>query len=286
MSTGSLQVFVDIGDQYNVIVDTSDVIVVSDDSSYFAVADFAASATTASYILLSNVDGFSNYSASVASEIATSISGSGFTPLTTFNAYTASTDILVNEKLPAATFNEYTSSFGDVVRVFSGSGANNSFVSIIGGFFTAGQLTLIRSQQFEIFTNYIELNALNFPQGGLLVGNLSGSSQESGSLIWRSDTESWYGGLFGSESRLLTQDDLDTLGIYTASVDERIESLREVTGSYATTGSNTFIGNQTITGSVSISSDGLLIFTPRERPTGSIPGALFYSSSGELYVGM
>lgn len=159
MSTGSLQVFVDVGEQYNVIVDTSDAVVVSDQGSFYAVADFATTATTASYVLLTGVDGFSEYSASVSQEIAGTISGSGFTPLSVFNSFTSS-------------------------------------------------------------------------------------------------------------------------------MEERVNTLVSKTGSYATTGSNTFVGDQTITGSVSLSSDGLLIFTPRETPTSSIAGALFYSSSGELYVGM
>lgn len=44
--------------------------------------------------------------------------------------------------------------------------------------------------------------------------------------------------------------------------------------------------NLTISGSVSISSDGLLIFNPRSAPAQFVSGGLFFSSSGEFYVGM
>lgn len=273
MSTGSLQVFVDVGEQYNVIVDTSETVVISDQGSFYAVADFATTAATASYILLSGVDGFAEYSSSVADEISGAISGSGFTPLTVFNSFTSS-------------FEDYSSSLHQVIQVNSGSNRLDSYVNIFANLTTDGLETYLRSNKVTLLHNYIHLNRIQKPRAGFIIGNLSGSSGISGSLIWDSTTEAWYAGLTGSESRLLTQVDLDVLNNYTSSRDQRIDSLREVTGSYATTGSNTFKGDQIITGSVSISSDGLLIFTPRERPTSSIPGALFYSSSGELYVGM
>jgi hypothetical protein len=44
-------------------------------------------------------------------------------------------------------------------------------------------------------------------------------------------------------------------------------------------------GDIVISGSVRISTDGLLILTPREAPTPAISGGFFYSSSGDFFVG-
>ena len=48
---------------------------------------------------------------------------------------------------------------------------------------------------------------------------------------------------------------------YTSSTDARLNSIEGVTGSYATTGSNTFLGNQTITGSVSLINGNLKVLS-------------------------
>lgn len=58
------------------------------------------------------------------------------------------------------------------------------------------------------------------------------------------------------------------------------------TGSFATTASNVFYGDQQVTGSVKISKDGLLILSPRQTPSITYPGGMFYSHSGEFYVGI
>lgn len=68
---------------------------------------------------------------------------------------------------------------------------------------------------------------------------------------------------------------------YTASNDQKVNSLINSTGSYATTGSNTFIGNQTITGSVIISSSATydLIVKDSMVVSGS-NGGTYLSTSG------
>jgi spore maturation protein SpmB len=52
---------------------------------------------------------------------------------------------------------------------------------------------------------------------------------------------------------------LSTLSTYTSSVDDKLTNLINVTGSYATTGSNTFFGTQVFSGSVYIQNDLIVI---------------------------
>ena len=72
----------------------------------------------------------------------------------------------------------------------------------------------------------------------LPVGTVSGSSQVVGIL-----------GALNTFSASQESKD-STLATYTASVDSALTNLINITGSYATTGSNTFVSNQTISGSI------------------------------------
>jgi hypothetical protein len=44
-------------------------------------------------------------------------------------------------------------------------------------------------------------------------------------------------------------------------------------------------GDVVVSGSVTVSDTGVLLLTPRDTPNTHVSGALFYSSSGELYLG-
>lgn len=44
-------------------------------------------------------------------------------------------------------------------------------------------------------------------------------------------------------------------------------------------------GDVTVSGSVTIADTGVLLLTPRDTPNTHVSGGLFYSSSGELYLG-
>lgn len=44
-------------------------------------------------------------------------------------------------------------------------------------------------------------------------------------------------------------------------------------------------GDVVVSGSVTVSDVGILLLTPRDTPNTHISGAIFYSSSGELYLG-
>ena len=63
-------------------------------------------------------------------------------------------------------------------------------------------------------------------------------------------------------------DRLDQLEVHSGSTDSRLDNIEGISGSYATTGSNIFIGNQIITGSTSISGS----FSIKNYPWASAPG--------------
>ena len=71
--------------------------------------------------------------------------------------------------------------------------------------------------------------------------------------------------------------EVSALNLFTASADAEITALMAVTGSYATTGSNTFTENQTI--------DGLLILTTQSAEPDFISGGLYLDSNYNLYLG-
>jgi hypothetical protein len=66
---------------------------------------------------------------------------------------------------------------------------------------------------------------------------------------------------------------------YTSSMDTRVDGIELKTGSYATTGSNTFIGSQIIEGNLSFPSNSFV-------STDNVSGALYFSSlnQGTLYI--
>ena len=78
----------------------------------------------------------------------------------------------------------------------------------------------------------------NIQQGYTWVGDINGVAQPIPTSSIQTDV-----------SGLVTTSSFNQ---YTSSNDSKVQSLIDATGSYATTGSNTFIGNQTITGSVFI----------------------------------
>jgi len=95
----------------------------------------------------------------------------------------------------------------------------------------------------------------------------------------------------GSQNTRITglESKATTLQTYTASVNTRIDQLAIFTGSYATTGSNVFVGNQNITGSFIVS--GSNIELKRDWPAVGTEShflrlAPFTSSTGRYYDGL
>lgn len=71
--------------------------------------------------------------------------------------------------------------------------------------------------------------------------------------------------------------DVSALNLFTGSAETRLTSIESVTGSFATTGSNTFTGNQTIDGIISLTTQSL-------EPT-YVSGGLYLDSDYNLYLG-
>ncbi len=86
--------------------------------------------------------------------------------------------------------------------------------------------------------------------------------------------------LFTSSFNAYTQSYSQSVAVTTTGLDNRINTLSSFTASYATTGSNVFRGNQTITGSVNIS--GSTTFVGNQIITGSL--ILSSSAATELEV--
>jgi hypothetical protein len=130
-------------------------------------------------------------------------------------------------------------------------------------------------------------------------GTVSGSDQLTSSFDWRyerkgtgiisssaqirSDISGSFTDVSSSISKRIysLEQTTGSLNIFTGSANSRLNSLETNTGSYATTGSNTFIGNQKITGSLDVSGSISFVFA-----TGSFSGIFqgMPSSSAQIKV--
>ena len=206
---------------------------------------------------------------------------------TAFNSYTSSNDSTNTTQNSRLGSLETTS--GSLVS-FSASVANGiqltgSNVTIKGDLMVKGTTTTIDSTTVQIGDNIIELNGSGAANAGIVVRDVDGTTN-SGSLVWDSTADYWKAGVLGSEQQIVldgvftgfsssinahtasangrlvsletesgsVRNDFNT---YTSSANSvnntqngRLNSLEGVSGSYATTGSNKFIGQQTITGSL------------------------------------
>jgi predicted acyltransferase (DUF342 family) len=109
---------------------------------------------------------------------------------------------------------------------------------------------------FKIVTT-IESASVIFSSGSNILGDSTADTQTLNGSIIMSGSSSLTGsmGITGDLNVLgnISSSTLSGVGnvtLFSQSVDARLDSIESFTGSYATTGSNTFIGNQTISGSV------------------------------------
>ena len=206
---------------------------------------------------------------------------------TAFNSYTSSNDSTNTTQNSRLGSLETTS--GSLVS-FSASVANGiqltgSNVTIKGDLIVKGTTTTIDSTTVQIGDNIIELNGSGASNAGIVVRDVDGTTN-SGSLVWDSTADYWKAGVLGSEQKLVLDGVFggfsSSINAHTASANGRLvsletesgsirsdfnsitasqqivqnaqnlrlNSLEGVSGSYATTGSNEFIGEQTITGSL------------------------------------
>jgi hypothetical protein len=71
--------------------------------------------------------------------------------------------------------------------------------------------------------------------------------------------------------------DVSALNLFTSSIQTEVDSIKAVTGSFAITGSNTFIGDQTI--------DGILTLTTQSSEPTYVSGGLYLDSNYNLHIG-
>jgi hypothetical protein len=132
-----------------------------------------------------------------------------------FNTYTQSNDSIVNGKLDSASFNSYTQSNNSVVNALVAATSSYVTEAETGSFITSAQTSSmsVLSSSYSVTASF----ALN---------------------VTPTDVSP-----FLSAS---------TFNAYTQSNDGKVNSLIEKTGSYATTGSNTFKNNQIISGNLDV----------------------------------
>ena len=236
-------------------------------------------------------------------------SGSFFNGISVVSGSSQVIDILTE-------LNSYTSSLKTAIT------ASGTDVTINGNLTVKGTTTQIDSTTLNIGDNIIELNyGGSQTTSGIIVKDATGGSTTSGSLLWDSTNDYWKGGTLSNESKLLRADgdsvvsassqipSLLPTGVVsgssqipsllptgTISGSSQIPSLLPtgtISGSsqitnlgYATTGSNSFYGNQIISGNIYLT--GSII------PSGSAsfdlgsqehPFRHLYVGSGSLYLG-
>jgi hypothetical protein len=201
-----------------------------------------------------------------------SYTASNTTSINAIHAFTASVN-LNNAALntASASLNSYTSSLKTAIET---TGSN---VTIIGNLLVKGTTTQVDSTTLNIGDNIIQLNAAGTSNGGLVVRDATGGSTISGSLLWDVTNDYWKAGVEGSEQKIVLE---GVLNSYTASNNTNISAIHTATASlnsytasndsinttqnsrlttiesrYATTGSNTYNGDQRITGSLYVLND-------------------------------
>jgi len=167
---------------------------------------------------------------------------------------------------------------GNATASISSSGFTvNTNTTIQGDLSVTGSITATN----YILSSSVTYMTTSFASGSSMFGNdgndihqFTGSVQITGSI-------SLNGQAIGTGKL-----DETTFQSYTSSNDGRVSSIESKTGSFATTGSNIFIGNQTITGSVLISgsADYNIDVVGSIRTSGTNP-TILVSGSGKSFIG-
>lgn len=183
-------------------------------------------------------------------------SGSVDTRIESLNSYTQSNDQRVDS---IESFTQSVDLRVTDLETFSSS-LDDEFLN------TNGDSVVSSSQQISDYNTFLEINGDGIVSGSSQI-DLTGTTNYISGIKSRLNAETVISGSsqvqinsvsgFNSHSQSVDSR-LDLLETFSSSeyqsdsssFDNRISDLRNVTGSYATTGSNLFIGNQTITGSV------------------------------------
>ena len=212
-----------------------------------------------------------------------------FTATASLNSYTASNNTNISAiHTSTASLNTFSSSantsliaLNSFTNSFNGAiELTGSAVTIKGDLLVKGTTSTINSTTIQLDDNIISLNAGGTSDGGIIVRDAVGGSTTSGSLKWDVTNDYWKAGINGSEQKIVLEGLLNAftssqnthntaLNSYTSSNNADISnltaakfslyattaSLNGKTGSYATTGSNTYVGDQRITGSLYVLND-------------------------------
>ena len=134
---------------------------------------------------------------------------------------------------------------------YTGSDPLNFGVAMFGPEYgTKGSPTYLTNNRLPKGDGGHHLNDSNISDDGSNV-SINSNTQITGSLLINGNAP-------------LINSDLTSLNNFTTSIQAEVDNLQSVTGSYATTGSNTFVGNQLISGSTTITSN--LNITPVIAP--------------------
>ena len=158
-----------------------------------------------------------------------------------FNAYTSSTNNRLDniESVSGSWITESeTGSFArtDAQNVFSPLQTFGN-VTVTGNLYVSGSEVIVSSSTLIVGDRIIEVNA-NRVIGDAGIYAFDALTDQTGSMIWDPYVDYWKAGLSGSETRVITAaDTASMLSSYITSTQ---------TGSFATTASNVFTGDQTL----------------------------------------
>ena len=98
--------------------------------------------------------------------------------------------------------NSFTQSFNTAISL------DSSNVTILGDLDVQGTTTTIDSTTITLGDNIIELNGTGETNGGILVNDVTNPSTLSGSLLWDGTNDYWKAGQLGSESEIITTNNI------------------------------------------------------------------------------
>ena len=98
--------------------------------------------------------------------------------------------------------NSFTQSFNTAISL------DSSNVTILGDLDVQGTTTTIDSTTITLGDNIIELNGTGEANGGILVNDVTNPNTLSGSLLWDGTNDYWKAGQLGSESEIITTNNI------------------------------------------------------------------------------
>jgi hypothetical protein len=118
-------------------------------------------------------------------------------------------DRLDNIELTTASLNTSVSNLNSFTQSFNTAiSLDSSNVTILGDLDVQGTTTTIDSTTITLGDNIIELNGTGAANGGILVNDVTNPNTLSGSLLWDGTNDYWKAGQLGSESEIITTNNI------------------------------------------------------------------------------